>query len=162
MLLTFDPRGMTVEVHDDQGALLSSGDSMFDDDDDHHQGSDCDFGGGMDDCPADGEILEIEVDLNNTGVISEASGDAEWEMTNQRVEFNVEIEYVPAGSYTLTVGGDEVGTIQAVLEDDEISGELEFRNPPQSGKLLLDFDPRGKHIDVLQGNEAILEVDFPQ
>jgi hypothetical protein len=55
-----------------------------------------------------------------------------------------------------------VGTLQAALDvDGTVRGELEFRDPVEPGKVLLDFDPRGKQIDVLQGNTVILETLFP-
>jgi len=56
VLLTFDPRGELVEVHDGQGAVLTSGDVVFDDDDDGDNGGgeDIDFG-----------TLDIEVELTN-------------------------------------------------------------------------------------------------
>ena len=47
------------------------------------------------------------------------------------------------------------------LADGSVEGELEFRNPVEPGKLLLDFDPRGQQIDVLDGNTVVLETLFP-
>jgi hypothetical protein len=182
-LMTFDPRGMSIEIHDGQGLALSGGDSMFGDDDDHGHGFNCDFdgghgggmggghGGGMggghggghdDDCPEEGEFFEIEIDFTNTGVIPAASGDAELELTHGHAEFKVEIEDVPAGFYPLTMGGEQVGIIGAVEQDGKVSGELEFRDPQRVGTLPLEFDPRGQHIEVLQGSQVILEVDFPE
>ncbi len=152
ILLTFDPRGEVVEVHDGQGAVLTSGETVIDDDDDD--------GGGGDDI--DFGTTEIEVELNNTGVFSEASGDAKLEPRSDRTDFSVEIEDVPVGSYDLRIGGDIKGTIQVVMmPDGAIEGELEFRNPVEPGKILLDFDPRGQQIDVLDGTTVILETLFP-
>jgi hypothetical protein len=57
-LLNFDPRGMRIEVHDDQGTALSSFEDMLEEDDHHHHGygdghegdddldDDCEFGSG--------------------------------------------------------------------------------------------------------------------
>ncbi len=159
ILLTFDPRGEVIEVHDGQGAVLTSGDSVFEGGDDNggdngggdNGGSDLDFGEAM-----------IEVELDNTGVFPLASGDAKLEPRADRTDFSVEIEDVPEGSYDLRVGGNTVGTIQAVMiQDGSIQGELEFRNPVEPGKLPLDFDPRGQQIDVLDGGTVILETLFP-
>jgi hypothetical protein len=47
-------------------------------------------------------------------------------------------------------------------QDGSIEGELEFRNPVEPGKILLDFDPRGQAIEVLDGSTVILEMSFPQ
>lgn len=183
-LLNFDPRGMKIEVHDDQGAVLSSFDSMLEEDDHDHHGNgdgdghhdghghdhnyDCEFGSrsghgmGMRECVDGGEFIEIEVDLENTGVLPEAQGEAEWEMNSNRVEFSVEIENVAAGSYPLRVGGDQVGIIDAFQRNDgQVYGRIKFRDPESHGSEHLDFEPRGQTIEVLRGNETILEVDFP-
>ena len=150
ILLTFDPRGEVIEVHDNQGAVLTSGDAVFGEDDDD-DGENMDFGN-----------IEIEVELTNTGVFPPASGDAKLEPRADRTDFSVEIEDVPVGSYGLRVGGETVGTIEVMmLQDGSVEGELEFRNPVEPGKILLDFDPRGQQIDVLDGSTVILETLFP-
>ena len=41
-------------------------------------------------------------------------------------------------------------------------GEVEFRNPVEPGKVLLDFDPRGKLIEVLENGTVIFTADFPE
>jgi hypothetical protein len=183
-LLNFDPRGEKMEVRDDQGAVLSSFYNMFEaDDHDHHRDGDghhgndghhydCEFGpgtghgmgmgSGMADCVDDGEFLGIEVDLVNTGALSAAKGEAEWELNTNRVEFSVEIEDVPVGSYPLLVGGNQVGIIQAhEMRDADVYGRIRFRDPESHGSEHLDFEPRGQKIEVLQGANIILEVEFP-
>lgn len=150
ILLTFDPRGEVIEVHDDQDVVLTSGDAVIGEDDDD-DGENMDFGN-----------IEIEVELTNTGVFPLASGDAKLEPRADRTDFSVEIEDVPVGSYGLRVGGETVGTIDVMmLQDGSFEGELEFRNPVEPGKILLDFDPRGQQIDVLDGSTVILETLFP-
>jgi hypothetical protein len=184
MLMTFDPRGMLIEIHDGSGVVLSSFDNMFEEDDHGHHGDgdghhgdddhnyDCEFGsghgmghgmgGGMDECVDDGEFIELEVDLTNTGVLADAQGKAEWEMNSDRVEFSVEIEDVPVGSYPLKVGGNEVGIIEAFeMHDGDVYGHIKFRDPEAHDREHLDFEPRGQKIEVLQGDTSILEVEFP-
>ncbi len=152
VLLTFDPRGQLVEVHDGQGAVLTSGDVVIGDGGDNGGGGDnMDFG-----------TTEIDVDLTNTGVYPLASGDARLRPEVDRTDFSVEIEDVPVGDYDLRVGGEIVGVITVTMQQDgSIEGELEFRNPVEPGKTLLDFDPRGKQIDVQDGSTVILETFFP-
>lgn len=150
VLLTFDPRDQLIEIHDGQGAVLTSGEAVIGDGGDN--GIEIDFGTTM-----------IEVELNNAGIYTQASGDAKLEPRDDRTDFSVEIEDVPVGSYTLRIGGNEVGTINVVqLQDGSIEGEIEFRNPVEPGKVLLDFDPRGQQIDVLEGQTVILETLFPE
>jgi hypothetical protein len=171
VLLTFDPRGHVIEVRDGQGAVLTSGDDVF------TGGGDCTQdcggmggggmgGGGMGGGGGTGMdfgMVDIDVALTNTGVYPAASGDAKLEPRMDRVDFSVEIEDVPEGAYGLRVGGDVVGTLQATVDvDGTVRGELEFRNPVEPGKILLDFDPRGQQIDVLEGSTAILETLFPE
>lgn len=173
--LNFDPRGQVIEVHDSQGAVLSSGDAVFDDrscdgscvGDGHegHHGGNHGGGGGHGGGSGGGHnfgMMDIEVELENTGVYPLASGDAKLEPRADRTDFSVEIEDVPVGGYDLRIGGEIIGTIQAVMMmDGTVEGELEFRDPVEPGKLPLDFDPRGEMIEVLEGSTVILSVLFP-
>lgn len=191
MLLNFEPRGQRIEIHDDLGVVLSSFDDMMQEDDHsqyrgghgngHGHDSDHDYacddgsgmgggghGGGMggghggDDCVEEGDFIEVEIDLNNTGVLVNAEGEAEWEMNSHRVKFSVEIEDVPIGGYPLHVSGAEVGVIEVFeMHNGEEFGRINFRDPAVYGGNHLDFDPRGQKIEVLQGSSVILEVDFP-
>jgi hypothetical protein len=187
LLLNFDPRGMRIEIRDGQGAVFSSFDNRFQEDGHNHHGDgnghpgdddhnyDCEFGpgsghhgpggpmgGGMADCVDDGDFVEIEIDLDNTSVLPGAKGEAEWEMNSHRVEFSIEIEDVPVGQYPLRVGGNEVGVIEAFeMHDGEVYGHIRFRDPETHGREHLDFDPRGQKVEVFQGENVILEVDFP-
>ncbi len=165
VLLTFDPRGKVIEVHDGLGAVLTSGESVFDGGDDNggdDNGGDDNGGDDNGGSNIDFGVIDIETEFNNTGVYPLASGDVKLEPRPDRTDFSVEIEDVPEGSYSLQIGGEIVGTIQAVMmQDGAIEGELEFRNPVEPGKILLDFDPRGQQIDVLDGTIVILETLFP-
>ena len=178
-LMTFDPRGLPIEIYDDGGLVLSSFENRFDQDghhgdEEHHY--DCGSGPGMPHgagmgsgmghdmtgCVDDGEYIEIKADLENTGVLPSARGDAEWRMNAERVEFSVEIENLPVGAYTLKVGGIEVGIITAfTMHGGEVYGHLTFRDPAIYGREPLDFEPRGQKIEVLTGDSAILEATFP-
>ena len=176
MMLTFDPRGMQIEIHDAGGLVLSSFDSMFGgrehDHDGHGDGDhnyDCGMGhggghgmgGGMMGCVDEGDYVEIKTDLENTGLLPEAKGEAEWEMNTHRVEFSVEIEDVPVGIYMLKVGGENVGLIEAFDMHGEVYGHIKFRDPESYGREHLDFEPRGQEIEVFQGEDVILQTAFP-
>ena len=117
---------------------------------------------GGDECVEEGDFIEVEIDLENTGVLADANGEAEWEMNSHRVKFSVEIEDVPVGDYSLHVGGAEVGVIEAFeMHNGEVFGHISFRDPEVYGMDHLDFDPRGQKIEVLQGDNVVLEVEFP-
>ena len=70
---------------------------------------------------------------------------------------DAKIEDLADGAYDLIVGGNNEATITVSGGE----GEVEFRDPAEEGKLMLDFDPRGKTIDVNQGGTVYLTVDFP-
>lgn len=105
--------------------------------------------------------LEVEIDLDNLGVYPAGSADAELEQRSNRVDFDVEIEDVPVGSYTLRVDGMDRGAIQVIDTASGPEGEIEFRFPTEAGKLPLDFDPRGALIEVLDGGVAVFSSIFP-
>lgn len=130
--LSFDPRGEVVEVWQNGAAQLSntlaSGSS----------------GGG-------GSVSE-QGSLTNTGAIPGASGHVSIREKKGEIDFSVEIEDVPNGSYDLFVGGIDRGTIVTSAG----RGELEFSNGDDPGKLPLDFDPYGALVEVKQGATVIL------
>jgi hypothetical protein len=117
---------------------------------------------GMMDCVADGESAEIKAGLENTGSLSDARGEARWDMNTHRVEFSVEIEDVPAGAYTLRVADQQVGVINAFAMHGEVYGRIQFRDPQVYGREPLDFEPRGQKLEVLQAGTVVLEVEFPE
>ena len=83
-------------------------------------------------------------------------------MNSDRVMFSVEVEDVPVGSYSLVVGGVEVGVIEAYeMHNQEVYGHITFRDPETHGREHLNFEPRGQKIEVLQDGNSILEVEFP-
>ncbi|MBW2315947.1 MAG: hypothetical protein JRH10_17390 [Deltaproteobacteria bacterium] len=69
-------------------------------------------------------------------------------------DFRVEVEEVPEGTYELLVGGISRGTLEVVFDasSGENEGQIEFdTDPDDPGELLLDFDPVGQVIEVVQG-----------
>ncbi len=169
--LNFDPRGQLIEI--EQGGTIflmtdfptepgnSNGGPGDDDDDDDDNGSpgddDDDDNGGS----GNGDELEIDVDLTNTGADADASGDAKWEQRTDRTDFSVEAEDLDEGTYNLIVNGVVEAQIEVVAVDGGTEGEVEFRDPPEAGKLPLNFDPRGQLIEVEQDGVVYLMVDFP-
>jgi len=149
-LLDFDPRGKIIEVLQGSTVVLES---LAPDNGDIP-------GGDQGNPPPFGDS-EIEVTLVNAGAFPAGSGEAEFEQDSDRVDFEVEIEDVPVGSYSLAVGGIERGTIEVVDTVNGPEGEVEFRFPAGPGKLPLDFDPRGQLIEVADGSGLVFSVNFP-
>jgi len=152
LLLDFDPLGALIEIMDGSTVLFSgvldpSLAPPEDDDDD-------------DDAPEFGSS-EIEIDLTSTGLVPGADGEAKLEQYPSRVEFEVEVEDLPAGTYELWVGGEFRAEIEVILDDDGTEGEVEFSNPVEPGKLPLDFDPIGQPISIEQNGDIFLTANFP-
>lgn len=148
-LLDFDPRGQNVEIFLDEQLVLSgvipeAGQAP-----------------GQPDAPDFGDLM-IKVDMNNAGVYPGGDAELELEIEPRKVSFEVEVEDVPVGNYSLRVDTIERGIIHVTAEDDgDTEGELEFRFPATPGYPLLDFDPRGALIEIMQGESTLFFVDFP-
>jgi len=157
LLLEFEPLGALIEVTAGDTVLFSGildpefdpGPPNDDDDDDGDEGE------------SDFIETETEIDLVSTGLDPDASGDAEFEQRSDRVEFSVEIEDLDVGVYELWVGDQLRAEIQVVDFGDGTEGEVEFRDPPESGKLPLEFDPLGQVISIEQAGAVFLSANFP-
>ena len=146
-LLDFDPREAVVEI--------AQGDTVF---------LRTKFGSGVgaDDDPGtvpggSVDFYEMRVETSNDG----PELHARLEDRPGRADFSVELEDVSAGSYVLDVGGVERGTIEVVAVARGTEGEIEFRDPPEPGHFLLDFDPRGEVVQVRRGGAVVLSGVFP-
>jgi hypothetical protein len=173
LMLDFDPRGQLIEAtkggvvaFSGQFPATATGPNDDDNDDDNGGGGDDDNGGGGDDdngggggdddTPGPGDV-SLLTSLNSTGADSNANGEASFEQIGSEREFEVEIEDLADGSYTLKVGGIDRGTI-AVSDE---RGELKFATPARAGRTLLDFDPRGQSIEIWQGSTRFLAGQLP-
>ena len=149
LFLNFDPRGCKIEIIDGVGIALTSGDEVLSE---KKTGK-----------PDQEDGIKIVADLTNTGVMEGAKGEAEFEIDADESEFSVKIKDVSAaGSYTIWVDGDEVGTIEVVEDDGKFDGKIKFTDPQKAGASELTFDPRGKTVAIQQGDgQVILTTDFP-
>lgn len=96
-----------------------------------------------------GAATRIQEELSSTGLENKASAKADFRVDDKgRARLNIEIEDVAAGAYQLVIGGASRGTIQAVSVNGEVTGEIEFASPSESGKSALSFDPRGQLIEI--------------
>lgn len=98
--------------------------------------------------------------LSNLGVFPQASAKAEFEERADRTEFKVEAEDVPAGTYSVRVGGTVRGSLVASQTATGVEGELEFRSPVEPGKVLLNFDPRNQLVELVQGSTVAFASVF--
>jgi hypothetical protein len=152
-LLSFDPRGCLIELHDGEGAALTSGDEVLAVKSNGNNGNG--NGNGR---------SEIAVELDNTSDYPAAEGEASYVDKNNSVEFEVEIKGVPIGVYPLRVSDILRGEIDVADDgdDDSFKGKLRFSDPQKEQRELLDFDPRGQLIEVYDGENIIFDVYFPE
>lgn len=135
--LTFDPAGKTLTVK--QGSTVYF-DGAF------TPGS---TSGGGAVLPAPEPQSELDELLSSSGLDSDAKASARYRVDDKgRRKFNVEIEKVPVGDYTLTIAGTVRGTIRAVQTTTGVEGELEFDSKTEPGHRPLNFDPRGQLIEI--------------
>jgi hypothetical protein len=153
-LLIFDPRDCLIEILDADAVVLSSGDAVLAEKQKGNKGK----GGNGN------PNVKIDVDLDNTGAIEDAEGLAKYAIHGGNPVFEVQVEGVPEGSYSLVVDGVDVGDIEVAAEDEggKTKGKLKFSDPEKDDTLLLDFDPRGTVVEVLQDSTVILDVLFPE
>ena len=106
--------------------------------------------------------VKLQAELTSTQVIEGAKGEAEFEIGMHHTEFSIKIKDVPAGFYAVFVAGVEVGEIEVIEEDGDFVGKVKFTYPKKNNTLELNFEPRGKIIEILQADDqVVLETDFP-
>ncbi|MBW2315946.1 MAG: hypothetical protein JRH10_17385 [Deltaproteobacteria bacterium] len=108
---------------------------------------------------------ENESPLFATSAAPLASGSARFRVRDDCDEdFRVEIEDVAEGSYDLLVGGVLRGSFTAAFDvvQGQVRGEIEFDSDPDDpGTLLLDFDPRGQTVEIVEfaGATVLIGLD---
>jgi hypothetical protein len=113
-------------------------------------------GGISDDAPKGGKPMDMDVKLVPAGDSTAGSGKAKfWERTD-RIDFKVEVEDIPDGTYTLEICGGTDAVVQFEMPVALGMAELEFRSPESEEKLNLNFDPRDCRIEVLDGEIVVL------
>lgn len=108
--------------------------------------------------------VKFRTKLVSTRADANASGKIRFreELSKGRTDFNVEVKNLDPGSYDLVVGG----VVRAVVEVNATAGrktrgEVEFRNPVEPGKILLDFDPRSQVLTIERAGTVYLQVVVP-
>lgn len=140
--LDFDPAGQTIEIKQGTNVFLSA------------------TGGTT--TTGTCSVVNNEVDFTTTGLDGDAKGKSRFRQdAGCGRDLRVEVEKLTVGSYDLKVGGLLRGTISVTGAGSNTLGEVEFDTEPTPGKLLLNFDPRGQSVEVLQGTNLFLSVTMP-
>lgn len=125
--LDFDPRGQTLQIHDGVATVLQAVIS----------------GTGE---PA-GIVVNERVLLAPTNSSDAIKGKAEYRASKKgEREFKVKVERITGGDFELYVNGVKRGDLRLSGRE----AKIEFSTEPKKNELLLDFDPRGQVIDVIQ------------
>lgn len=145
--LDFDPLGAILSIRNSSGETLFSG--LFDP-------------SVLGTRPLPEPASEFTERLTSTGVDRDAYGEARYEVDEDGDHyFEIEIEDVAPGSYSLLVGGIDRATLRATLQGDTVEGEVEFRSPGERGKVTMNFDPRGQLIEIVNAaNETLFRHLF--
>lgn len=148
--LDFDPRSQIIDIIKNNVIYLTS------------DGSNGGNNGGntSQDAPPFGNS-ETEIYMVNTGVFPLGQAKTKLEQRSDRVDFQVELKDVPVGFYDFNVNEAIQGVIEVNQTVAGLEGELEFRNPVEAGKELLDFNPLGQPLSVTQGATVLFTLDFP-
>ena len=96
---------------------------------------------------ANDDIILIQF-LASTGADGDATARVRWRDKGDSIDFNVELEDLPSGSYALWVAGVQQGTL---VVGGLGEGEIEFENPLDPPKPLFDFAVFDQLIEITQG-----------
>ena len=148
-LFDFEVFGQVLEVR--QGATVFFSDTF--------EGSSSGGGGGG---GSGNDKTKTELSMVNTGLDFNAKGTLKYQTkggkSSGEVKFTVEVERLDAGTYTLLVGGPPVAEI---ISSSGSETEVEFQDPVEPGKVLLNFDPLGQQVDIALGPDVYLSAFLP-
>lgn len=102
---------------------------------------------------------EIRVETALTGSVTGTNaprGEADYRVSPDRIDFKIEIEKLPVGSYEFLVNGAFQNTIVVVPTATGNEGELEYSDPVRAGKLPLVFNPDGARFEIASNGAVIL------
>ena len=139
--LVFDPLGATITISQASVVLFES---VFDP-------------SSLSGTPSAEPPSRTDENLTSTGIDSDAKAEGRYEVDSKgRHRFKIEVEDVAEGAYSIRVGGVQRATLQAVSTPGGVEGEVEFRSIVEPRKVLLNFDPRGQLIEIINAAGEVL------
>jgi hypothetical protein len=137
--LSFDPRGLIVDLVKDD-AILFSGEML----------AQIEGINGVQVGETTTVLAPTAADADATGTATVALG------ADENLTFTVAVGALAPGDYDVVVEGVVRGTITVTGTDPATTGEIVFSTEPEAGELLLDFDPLGKTLEIRQGTTVFL------
>lgn len=104
-----------------------------------------------------GSGSKLEVYMVNVGPDLNAKGRLRHRIEGSKRRFDIEVENLDAGSYHVHVAGAPVAEFTA----NGVESEIEFQDPVETGKVLLNFEPLGAQVDVVSGGVTYLTAIMP-
>lgn len=115
-------------------------------------------GGLADEVEPGSDPVTLVRQMTSTGLYAGAQGTLKFKLRSAEAELEVDTRFLPVGAYGLFVGGEEKGSFavdHASPNGNGVTkGTIRFRAPAGEDELLLDFDPRGQLIEVVDANGA--------
>lgn len=115
-------------------------------------------GGLADEVEPGSDPVTLVRQMASTGLVAGAQGTLKFKLRSAEAELEVDTRFLPVGDYSLWVGGEDKGTFAVEHASSNgngvTKGTILFRAPAGEGELLLDFDPRGQLIEVVDANGA--------
>lgn len=146
ILLNFDPRGQLVEIVAPDGSILFS----------HILGSGSATGGSGGTQP----VLLSQALFAQSGAAGSVLVTYEVQEDGD-IKLKLKARQLPAGSYDVSVGGSQRGTLTVVVSGGQTEGELEFETDPDPGQPLLNFNVLGEEISISQGGTVLFSRVLP-
>ena len=124
-------------------------------------------GGMSDEVEPGAEPITIVAQLDDTDDYAGAQGSAKFKLRPAYGEFEIDVRKLPAGDYAVKLDGETRGEIQVTINGNGNGngigkGTLVFSSPETDEQPLLDFDPRGMLLEIVDGDGVVaLRVQYP-
>lgn len=106
--------------------------------------------------------VRLELPLFNLGVDNNATAHVQFKSdANGSRHFEVSVQNVATGDYSLTVNGLTFARFTVVNTPTGTRGLIEFEDEPEPGEYLLGFDPLGTTIGIDRGSSHYFQRALP-
>jgi hypothetical protein len=114
-------------------------------------------GGMSDEVPPGADPITLVEQLAATAAYPMAQGTVKYKLRPAYAELEIDVRKLPAGAFEVRVGGEARGTIDVTINGGGNGigiGSIIFASPAGTGPLL-DFEPRGELIEIVDASGAV-------